>query len=105
MGQLAEHTLIVLAAYGGWLLIALQKARHFAAVSDSKLDARARTRVRGLGSLLLAASFVMSLLVRGASFGALFGVMVLSLGAFAVTLTLAFCPRWTRPIAKLLVPR
>jgi hypothetical protein len=92
----------VLAAYGGWLAIALRQRRHGTTVSGARLDPRARARALFLGLVLLVVSIAAAIQGHGASFGSLFGVLALCFGAGAVTLTLSYRPGWVRPVAKLL---
>ena len=102
MAEGCANAAILLAAYSGWLLLALRQSRHAAAVSGKHLDPRARNRALFFGVSLLAASFAGSLWTRGPAFGSLFGVLIVSLAALIVTFTLSWRPNWARLLARVL---
>jgi len=91
---------VFLTAYLGFALLALSQARHWwrvAATDPPRTGVRLR---RGAGAALLAASLALALLRDGPSFGALLWVTAISLAALAVALTVAWRPRWLRPLAR-----
>lgn len=94
-----------LVSYLGFVLLALTQERHWRAVC---VVARQHIRptwpiVTGLTLQLL--TLVMVLFAQGPSFGSLLWAVMISAAAMAVAFTLAWHPRWLRPIAQLLRDR
>jgi hypothetical protein len=91
-----------LAASGcGFACLALAMPRHWADVAGTApptvtLTARRSALLRIAGAAALALSFALALLRDGASFGSLLGLLVWSLGAVGVALTLTWRPHWLR---------
>jgi uncharacterized protein DUF3325 len=82
--------------YLGWALLAISQPKHYGRiVRHGKLPVVARLGLRWLGAAVLLASLVMLVRAEGASFGALNWACLLSAGAIAVALTLAWIPRFT----------
>jgi len=77
----------------GWLALAMDE--HWRQVRSARPPSIGTIRrLRVLGGLGLAGSLVLCLRVDHASMAALVWVMMLAAAAFAVTLTLAWRPRW-----------
>ena len=91
-------------AYLGFALLALGQRKHRRAVMSADLKTTPfRSAVpRCLGILALTTSFALALFQHGPSFGSLLWATVLSIGAVAVALTLAWRPKWLRPLASCL---
>lgn len=87
----------LLAAVLGSVMLALSQRRHWQAVTGSPLSAGRPPR--RLGSLLLAASFVLTILRDGASFGALSWPMLAGFSALFTAMLLAWAPQALRPLA------
>jgi hypothetical protein len=92
------------ASYLGFALLALRQKPHHAAVSASTarraLPRAFLHRCLALGSVGLALSFVLSLLAQGPSFGSILWVLSNGAAALGVMFTLAFRPRWLRPLQR-----
>ncbi len=87
-------------AYLGFALLALGQSKHRRTVKAADLKTPFRSAIpRCLGALALATSLALALLRDGPSFGALLWVTVLTAGAIAVAFTLAWRPKWLRPLA------
>ena len=89
--------------YCGFMCLALSQAKHWTQIVE--LGRRPPHVARGLrimGWLLLAVTLAMSAIHDGASFGAVLWTCLLSVGAIAVALTLAWKPNWLRMIAAIL---
>lgn len=93
----------LLSAVLGSVMLALSQRRHWQAVTGSPLSAG--RPMRRLGSLLLAASFVLTILRDGASFGALAWPMLVGFSALIVAMLLAWVPQALRPLANWIMPR
>ena len=92
---------MLIVAYFGFALLALGQHKHRQAVMGVDRQAPFRPVVpRCLGGLTLAASLALALLRDGPSFGVLLWVTVLSTTALAVAFTLAWRPKWLRPLAS-----
>ena len=91
-------------AYLGFALLALGQRKHRLAVMSADLKTTPfRSAVpRCLGVLALAVSLALAMFLHGPSFGSLLWVTVLSIGAAAVAFTLAWRPKWLRPLATYL---
>jgi len=55
--------------------------------------------LRGAGAGMIALSLVLALMREGPGFGSLLWATMISLAALAVAFTLAWRPRWLRPLA------
>ena len=92
------------ASYIGFALLALRQAPHHARVAASPRRAppaaAMRQRNLWLGTAALGASLGVCLSSRGPSFGAILWVLLLAAGGLGVTFTLAFRPRWLRPLQR-----
>ena len=83
-----------LAAYAGFLLLALAQARPRQRLGlAAKLAPRRRFGLRLGGALLLALALVLALMRDGPGFGGLLWGTVISLAALAVACTLSWPPR------------
>lgn len=90
------------AAYLSFALFALSQVRHWRVVFDKALPTQREVLLlRSLGILMLSISLALSLVRDGASFGSLLWITMIGVAALAVALTLAWRPRWLRPIGKL----
>lgn len=104
-----DTALMIVAALGsylGFVLLALTQERHWCAVCAAPALQRVRAAwpaAAGLALQLLA--FVLSIRAQGPSFGSLLWAVMISAAAMAVAFTLAWQPRWLRPIAQLLRDR
>ena len=93
-------TMIFGVSYVAFSCLALRQTRHWQAVAGAKAGpSPARWLLGILGVLLLVASFVLSLAHEGTSYGILLWVTSLTMTAFGVVATLAFRPRFLRPVA------
>ena len=81
----------------GWLALAMDV--HWQQVRGQAPSRNAVLRLRGLGVFGLIVALVLCLRTDHASMAALVWVMVLTAGALAVTLTLAWRPHWLRVLA------
>jgi hypothetical protein len=91
-------------SYLGFALLALRQKPHHAAVSASSartpLPRAFLRRCLALGSVALALGFTFSLLAQGPSFGSISWVLSSSAAALGVMFTLAYRPRWLRPLHR-----
>jgi Protein of unknown function (DUF3325) len=88
------------ACYLGFALLALALRRHWEAVTGQRELPPALPRVlRALGSVGLAAGLGLALWRDGASFGSVLWVTLLAAAGLAMVFTLAWRPRWLRPLA------
>ena len=93
-------TMIFGVSYVAFSCLALRQTRHWQAVAGAKAGPSPARRLLGiLGVLLLIVSFVLSLAHEGTSYGILLWVTSLTMTAFGVVATLAFRPRFLRPVA------
>ncbi|MFT4101504.1 MAG: DUF3325 domain-containing protein [Burkholderiaceae bacterium] len=81
----------------GWLALAMDV--HWQQVRGQASSRGTALRLRGLGVLGLAVSLALCLRTDHASMAALVWVMVVTASALAVTLALAWRPRWLRALA------
>lgn len=82
-----------------WLALALDS--HWEQVRGSEPpSAGARRLLQGLGSLALLVSLIACLRADHASMAALLWIMLLAAGALTVAMTLAWRPRWLKPLAR-----
>ena len=95
-----------LGSYLGFVFLALAQEQHWRAVCAAPALQRVRAAwpaAAGLALQLLA--LVLTLRAQGPSFGSLLWAVMISAAAMAVAFTLAWQPRWLRPIAQLLRDR
>lgn len=93
-------TLALLACTAGFAWLALAMPAHWQQVCGTRAQSsRAVTILRVLGACGLAASLVLCLRADHASMAALVWVLLLTAASMAVAFTLAWRPRWLRPLA------
>ncbi len=91
-----------LAAYLGFVLLALGQARHWRAASEAAAPGRiGKLALRIAGGVSLSLALCLALFRDGPSFGALLWTTVISVAALVVALTLSWRPRLLRPLAAL----
>ncbi len=92
---LLAAALVVLA---GFALLALSQERHWEAVftSGTPHPHRHRRARRGLGFALIALGLVVCIAGEGPGFGSVLWMVLISLDAAAIALTLAWKPHWLR---------
>jgi len=96
---------VLATAYVGFALLALSQPKHWRKTVRAPLPGRRRLRLlRASGGLLIAGSLALALLRDGPSFGALLWATAISLAALGAAFTLAGCPCWLRPRARLAAP-
>lgn len=97
---MAEHLLLIAAAvtaYAGFACLALSQTRHWRQVPGSTTaTSPPKTSLRTTGALCLAVSLALALLRDGSAFGSLLWVVLVSVCAFAVALTLSWRAGWLR---------
>lgn len=106
MPDIALTIVAALGSYLGFVLLALAQERHWCAVCAAPALQRVRAgwpAAAGLALQLLA--LALTLRAQGPSFGSLLWAVMISAAAMAVAFTLAWQPRWLRPIAQLLRDR
>lgn len=106
MPDTALTTVAALGSYLGFVLLALAQERQWAAVSKTPVEQRvspAWLANAGLGAQMVA--LMLTIQAQGPSFGSLLWAVMISAAAMAVAFTLAWQPRWLRPIAQLLCDR
>ena len=106
MPDTALTIIAALGSYLGFVFLALAQEQHWRAVCTTPALQRARAAwpaAAGLALQLLA--LVLALRAQGPSFGSLLWAVMISAAAMAVAFTLAWQPRWLRPIAQLLRDR
>jgi cobalamin synthase len=91
------------ACYAGFALIALNQERHWEDVSGQARDALKARHGPWVGGALLALALALSIGSQGPSFGALLWATMLMAAAFAVALTLSWCPRALKPLSDRLL--
>ena len=89
--------LAVVSALASALLLALSQERNWR-IAHGAVAGR-RTRMRRIGWPLALLTLVLCIVRDGASFGTILGLFLLAAAFVAVTLLLAFRPRWLRPVA------
>lgn len=92
----------LLAALLGCALLALSQRRHWRAVTRSQSEPGRRPQ--RLGSLLLMASIVLTILRDGVSFAALFSPLLIGFAALVIAILLTWVPGVLRPITKMITP-
>lgn len=103
---MSDAILMIVAALSstlGFVFLALAQERHWRAVCAAPALQRVRAAwpaAVGLAFQLLA--LALTLRAQGPSFGSLLWTMLIMAAAMAVALTLAWQPKWLRPIAQLL---
>lgn len=105
MPDTALAIIAALGSYLGFVFLALAQARHWRAVCASPA-LRVRTAwpvAAGLTLQLLALVLIVS--AQGPGFGSLVWAVMISAAAMAVAFTLAWQPKWLRPIALLMRDR
>ena len=91
---------LLAAAYCGFAALARAQPRHWGrAIGQGAPSRRQVWRLRVGGYGLLALGLALALLRDGAGFGTVLWATTISVAAIAVTLTLAWRPRWARAIA------
>jgi len=106
MPDIALTIIAALVSILGFILLALAQARHWAAVSKTPVEQRVNSAwltSAGLGAQI--AALILTIQAQGSSFGSLLWTVMISVAAMAVTFTLAWRPKWLRPIALLLRDR
>lgn len=89
------------ACYLGFALLALSQDRHWHQVDGARhCPPRLLIPLRTAGFTCLLLALVLALQRDGAGFGTLLWGTMVSIGAFAVVATLAWRPRWLRPLAR-----
>ncbi len=90
------------ACYFGFALLALSQDRHWHQVDGARsCPPRLVLPLRTAGFACLLLALVLALHRDGGSFGSLLWGTLISVCAFAVVATLAWRPRWLRPLARL----
>lgn len=102
-------TLALLACTAGFAWLALAMPAHWQQVCGARAQsARAVTVLRVLGAVGIAGSLLLCLRADHASMAALVWVLLLAAASMVVAFTLAWRPRWLRPLAAFaggLLPR
>lgn len=95
---MAEHLLLIAAAvtaYAGFACLALSQTRHWRQVAGSTTaTSPPKTSLRTTGALCLAVSLALALLRDGPAFGSLLWIVLLSVCAFGVAITLSWRAGW-----------
>lgn len=91
--------LAIVSALASALLLALSQERNWR-ITYGPGGGR-RTAMRRIGWLLALLTLALCISRESASFGAILGLFLLAAAFLAVTLMLAFRPRWLRPVALL----
>jgi hypothetical protein len=91
---------VLATAYSGFALLALSQARHWHEVTDAPLPSQRWLRLWGSAALVLA--LALALMRDGPAFGAVLWVVIASISAIAVALTLSGCPGALRPLVRIL---
>jgi hypothetical protein len=103
MREWASESMLALACaacYLGFALLALALGRHWEEVTGQRAVPPAVPGVlRALGAAALTAGLGLALWRDGASFGSVLWVTLLAVAGLAVVCTLAWRPRWLRPLA------
>lgn len=89
--------LAIVSALASALLLALSQERNWRIAYGA--GAGGRTTMRRIGWPLVLLTLALCIVRDGASFGTILGLFLLAAAFLAVTLTLAFRPRWLRPVA------
>lgn len=90
-------TLAIVSALASALLLALSQERNWRITYGAGVGRR--TTMRRIGWLLALLTLALCIVRDGASFGIILGLFLLAAAFMAVTLMLAFRPRWLRPVA------
>ncbi len=98
------NALAALLAYAGLTTLAFAMARHHRTVFRRDLPPRDRRLLRTLGWLLLALSVTAAFRAHGVEIGTVAWFALVAGTGFALTLLLAYAPRfWPAPLAALLL--
>jgi hypothetical protein len=85
--------------YLAFALLAISQKRHWQSLTRfAPYPAVYVLKIRIAGYVLLAAALALALVQEGAGFGAVLWGTTISIGAAAVAATLAWRPRWLRPL-------
>lgn len=103
MEELLPFVALIFFLHLGFALLALSQSRNWRAAGvATSLSRTAAIILRALGFGLIALALPMALWRDGGGFGSLLWVCLLSIAAFAVTVTLSWRAHWLKPLARII---
>jgi hypothetical protein len=103
MEDLLLFVALIFVLFLGFALLALSQNRNWRSVDvATSLSRTGVTVLRALGCGLITLALPMALWRDGGGFGSLLWVCLLSIAAFAVTLTLSWRASWLKPLARII---
>lgn len=101
MESLLSFLALIVLLHIGFALLALSQDQHRRALSAAPLGGHARLIQRVIAYSLIALALPLALWRDGPGFGSLLWACLLSVAAFAVTVTLSWRAHWLKPLARI----